>query len=744
MAFKFNRNTKYFFNNNKFKQNKKVQESSILNPISDSVITKLVSEKKVGRFDKKAVLKKLAENIKFRVIKPKVKKSTKVVVRTRQAIRRQKVKIFFKKLTYSGPKKGRILSKAVINKSYYARKINKAFNLPLAMQRTALIKYKKGAPLTRLQGVYIWALLNSLKRGTLWNKYQTQHPKMEKINKQLQWEERQKTFLFKLLDAKVKTGNYGFNRLIKSGLRLRFFKHGLKKNKAFWAKKRQQFAIWRLVINKRSRHWKFKRLNYKLRVKVAHSLQLRPKRSFGRKVKKKVFKNFRVYNARTSQRPSLFTIRDFAIRDQVRIQRLKAKLARLQDLVKQAYLSKIKKKSKPLNIEVFNKRIKILGDELKYRYTPKPLPLWKKKQLVKQDIVTKKALAIFNQAFPEYTKTRNKWKTRHKLPTGYNHRLGKVVKNRRQLTAAIKRKLRWVRWFKLQTVRYNLFKQLFQWKGMSKSTLLGQGFKRFNLIKKFYKGVQKQAFIFNTKSSGFTKLQLQRSLQKVTLKNVVNYPDIYINVLKTVPTDVLSQKPMFFSLYKATHALDFNKFFKVNKITARSISEISNDFYTQYLTNLSQMEKTTAMIATKTANKNVHTARVLRKYIKLLRIYFNEVYNNKLAKKIPASSAMHWVREYLRLTSGIKRRVSLWNRFNRVAFHFRPKAKEDEKRGRKKKILFKAKILFDRLFKWLYEQPNARYALAAPIQNGIVRDYIVRNQFIFKKQFKVKLGSKVK
>lgn len=74
-----------------------------------------------------------------------------------------------------------------------------------------------------------------------------------------------------------------------------------------------------------------------------------------------------------------------------------------------------------------------------------------------------------------------------------------------------------------------------------------------------------------------------------------------------------------------------------------------------------------------------------------------------------------------------------------MTFHFRPKAKEDDKRGRKKKILFKAKILFDRLFKWLYAQPNARYALAAPIQSGVVRDYIVRNQFILKKGFKVKL-----
>lgn len=237
------------------------------------------------------------------------------------------------------------------------------------------------------------------------------------------------------------------------------------------------------------------------------------------------------------------------------------------------------------------------------------------------------------------------------------------------------------------------------------------------------------------------RLPLQRAVQKGALQVRVS-PFMPISSLSSTGT-LLTAKPVFFSLYKASKAFDFNKFFRVNKNTVRVLSEVSNDLYTHYLSNLQSMDNASSVINSKTSKQNVHTARVLNKYSQLLRKYFQAVYDAKLVKKIPAASAMHWVREYLRLTSDTRRRVSLWNRFNRVAFHFRPKAKEDDKRGRKKKILFKVKILFDRLFKWLYEQPNARYALASPIQKGVVRDYIVRNQFIFKKHFKVKLPSKL-
>lgn len=184
-----------------------------------------------------------------------------------------------------------------------------------------------------------------------------------------------------------------------------------------------------------------------------------------------------------------------------------------------------------------------------------------------------------------------------------------------------------------------------------------QAFKRLHAQKTARKGTQKRGFLFSAPIMGLNKGILQRTLQKVALRSAAY---VVRPAVTTVGTgDLLSRKPVFFSLFKATTALDFNKFFKVNKITARSVTELGNDLYTQYLTNLQTLSTNAVIISTNANKTNAHTARVLRKYMKLLRTYFTEVYDTKLSKKVPASSAMHWIREYLRLTSGIKRRISL-------------------------------------------------------------------------------------
>jgi hypothetical protein len=166
-----------------------------------------------------------------------------------------------------------------------------------------------------------------------------------------------------------------------------------------------------------------------------------------------------------------------------------------------------------------------------------------------------------------------------------------------------------------------------------------QAFKRLHAQKAVRKSTQKRGFVFSVPILGLKKRVLQRALQNIALRSTAY-------VVKPVVTtatagDLLSRKPIFFSLYKATNALDFNKFFKVNKITARSVTELGNDIYIQYLTNLQMLAANAVVIATKANKKNVHTARVLRKYMKLLRTYFTEVYDTKLSKKVPASSALH-------------------------------------------------------------------------------------------------------
>lgn len=134
---------------------------------------------------------------------------------------------------------------------------------------------------------------------------------------------------------------------------------------------------------------------------------------------------------------------------------------------------------------------------------------------------------------------------------------------------------------------------------------------------------------------------MYHAISKNSLRQVVNSALPVQPLRLRSMNGALLMKPAYFSLYKATRALDFNKMFKVNKITARSINEISNDLYMQYLANLQDSGGANAVVSMKANKQNAHTARVLRKYVKLLRTYFTEVYENKLAKQIPASSAMH-------------------------------------------------------------------------------------------------------
>lgn len=670
---------------------------------------RFVKVKKTGYFDKKSILKQLAAKYRLGFFHPK---DTGPVVQTSRTKARQhkKTKIFF--FNKVSKKKGSIQTLTL--KKLGAKRIIKAFNLSPTKRLAAMKKYNQKLPLTRVEGIYIWALLQAINPKTsLLKLYQTSHPKMVAINKQLQWQHRQTTLLVKALEYAARTRNFNIFLPKPQNVFTRVTKRSLKRARSLLLKTRQQFVIWRRVFGKRARHWKYKDLQYKLRSQVPHSLRLSASPYFGHAFKTRGLKLFRIQYAYKKTYQPLSLIRDFSVRDAVRIQRLRLKKERLEVLLRKLKQSRkpSRRQKKKNDVMVLQRRYAKVVNRLKFLQAP--LPWWKKKQVATQQNL-------------------------HQLQNNFSKAFKKAsYRNNNN----IKKRLRIVRWFKLKTVHYNLFKSTAQWRGLSYDIMFQQAFKRLHAQKTARKNTKKRGFLFSSPINGLKKGIMQRAVQKVALRSVVYVAKPAITT--AITGDLLSRKPIFFNLYKATKALDFNKFFKVNKIVARSVTELGNDIYTQYLANLQTLATNAVIISADANKKNVHTARVLRKYMKLLRTYFSEVYDNKFSKKVPASSAMHWIREYLRLTSGIKRRISLWNRFNKVSFHFKPKAKEDEKRGRKKKVLFKAKILFDRLFQWLYAQPNARYALAEPIQNGLVRDYIVRNQFIFKKQFKVKLPSKL-
>lgn len=114
-----------------------------------------------------------------------------------------------------------------------------------------------------------------------------------------------------------------------------------------------------------------------------------------------------------------------------------------------------------------------------------------------------------------------------------------------------------------------------------------------------------------------------------------------LDVSQEVGHGLLVKKGGSFSVRKSLKALDFNKFFKVNKAATRNFSDFSIDLYSQYIANLQDGVISNSVVLNQKEGDNKRAARVLRKYVKLLKQYFIEVHDNKVAKKIPASSAMH-------------------------------------------------------------------------------------------------------
>lgn len=747
MDFKRTRSQSRFFNF-KFQHNKKRHARKPNNIISQATVKKLIAGKKT--------LKKVRRThyVVARLQHKQGKRSMKLILR--------KNKVRYSQFLYNAHAAGltpRRIRAQEVRKLIKVPEVNKIIKLSTFAKYIAIRRYNRGLALKGIHWAYVWACLKELNPTyTLRDRY-TRFPeahKWEKIQQQAKWERRQwgrKTWSAK----KPFKGRFWVTKqqTLSVGRYMRRFKYF----KALLVKKRHKFAAWRRVVLKNARHWKYKGLKSKLRAQSAQTLHLRHKFSLGRKLRRRIFKRFRKFHSRVNKRIALKAIRDFVVRDRVRAQRKLERVVRLKRLavagrnrIKHYSTYKIHGRAVLKNIWALEeKERRILA---RITRLEAPLPWWKTKNkkvqiATKLDAATVHALAIFNEAFPLEAMiiNRKQWKTKRPVRVALMARFGTAKKRR----AFIKRQTRrpiWINRFKWRSTRYSAFKSLVQWGGLLNEFFINQDYRRLRAKKKKGKPVKKRGFLYKIPTVGTNASQFLRTRQHVGLKfQLGQYTNNSVgDIADTLPEllpELLLTKPLFFSLKKADTAQDFNKFFKVNKITARAVEEISNELYSQYITNLHEQGLVISSMALKDKKETERAARLVRKYVQLLRAYFKEIYDNKFIKKVPADTEMYWVREYLRVTSGMRRRVSLWNRFNRVNFHFTPKAKEEDKRGRKKKILFKVKILFDRLFKWLYEQPNARYALAAPIQTGVIRDYLVRNQFVFKKHFKVKLASKL-
>ena len=62
--------------------------------------------------------------------------------------------------------------------------VNKCFRISAATRAKAIANYNRGRDLSRVHGVYVWAVLQAVKGPSLLSNYKTQHPHMSAIKKQ--------------------------------------------------------------------------------------------------------------------------------------------------------------------------------------------------------------------------------------------------------------------------------------------------------------------------------------------------------------------------------------------------------------------------------------------------------------------------------------------------------------------------------------------------------------------------------
>jgi hypothetical protein len=565
------------------------------------------------------------------------------------------------------------------------------------------------------------AALGTTRLGSkFWGRYTLVHAHMSAVKKQEAYENRK--FGHKNMFRTVRLLTLGTTRFLKRKGKRVFFKtkSSAKGVRLGAVSTRQKALLWKQAILKRSWGLRYLPLQFKFNKKSAQQGSFKGGISSSKKWAKRAW--------------LLHKLDQITYESQI----MDLNIEQLE-LLQQSLRARLQC-SKIFGAALLNHKLAVVTKRL--TTLTAPVPWWKKKKKTgfrkgaanRKRVYAQRKNRVATTKPPLASRALNKWGKRRKIKhiDYFGQEWGPPQQH---LEGSNPQRLVWVPWYKLPSRRFLTVNVLGAWGGADRGILAH----RFTRINQRSRNKWRTGMYFFAQARKSNLDRAQRANTRVALKTRLGTDQQWLAYLQEGGQEGGLKKPLFFSLKKAVRALDFNKFFKTNKVAARAVNNISFNLYSQYLSNLNAGIAAVSEIADQQNVTNARAARALRKYLKLLKQYFNEVHDNKVAKKIPSSSAMHWIREYLRLTGSIKRRASLWNRFNRVSFHFRPKAKDDDKRGRKKKILFKAKILFDRLFNWLYAQPNARYALAAPIQNGVVREYIVRNQFIFKKGFKVKL-----
>lgn len=164
------------------------------------------------------------------------------------------------------------------------------------------------------------------------------------------------------------------------------------------------------------------------------------------------------------------------------------------------------------------------------------------------------------------------------------------------------------------------------------------------------------------------------------------------------------------------------------------------ELYKIYLVNLKTNNTHCHVSAARSLlKKNPHFSvvytKLLRSYIRLLKLFYTLSFGRKMAKNIPSSSILQLIDKFHELTGFLKsarvfRQGVYWQW--RTQYNTMKNILQD------KEGLFKLRILFDRLFLWLYGRKNIRYVFNRLVKKGTFLSYAGKFQILYKKSFKVR------
>ena len=293
--------------------------------------------------------------------------------------------------------------------------------------------------------------------------------------------------------------------------------------------------------------------------------------------------------------------------------------------------------------------------------------------------LTKKNLSNFSVAYVWKNRFKRRYVKRLRLPSIRLRK--KIINNKKRF------------WLRARTAfRFRLWRKRFR---RTIRLLFSKSYIKFKRIYK-YKNPRRYWRKFNSKKR-LTLLMLRKEYSQFFTK---------IGVINTVCSVV------YLDFFKHL----FNYKLEKKKNLHFSFYTVYLQFFTQYLMHISENTKIfinhNRLVCKK---KNLYVS-LLSQYLFLLRKLFSAIYFFKTLKTTPELSAVKWITKYISLTGYSEPLEFTYSKEKDLKFKFDFIEIHEKKSIQTKKGIFKLKLIFKRLFLWLYGIKDVHYYLGQRVK----------------------------